>query len=928
MRTAALLGLCLAVPCLLSGQPEGAAGGDTAVLRGTLENGLAYYVRANAEPPGRAELRLVVNVGSVLEDDDQRGLAHFLEHMAFNGTRRFQKQEIVGYLEGIGMRFGPDVNAYTGFDETVYLLQLPVDSVGVLERGLEILADWAGGITLDSLEVEQERGVVIEEWRRRLGAGSRLADRQVPFLFAGSRYAERMPIGDPTILATFPHEALRRFHARWYRPELMAVVAVGDFEAAAVVERIRAEFGGIPASAVPVRRPVHDVPAHDSTRFLVTVDAEVPRAQVSVNWLMPTSRDTSLARARTAIVQGMFTGMLGERLNEITLRPDAPFLDVGSYQGGSLRTLETLVLSAAVAEGGAERGLAALESELARAARHGFTAGELEREKSRLLRAWEQIHAERGNTTSAAFAGQYVEHFLRGGALRTVDEEYRRHLAIVPTVTLAEVDAAARRYAEHADRAVLVSGPSRAELPVPTARRLAFVSDSARAADPGGYDEALSGAPLLGSVPEPGRVVAEEAVPEAGVVRWTLSNGARVVLRPTDFRDDEILFAASSPGGLSLLPDSLLLYGRTATAAVQLGGVGELSLTDLQRRLTGKAASVGTFVSELGEGMNGFAAPADVETLFQLAHLYFTEPRRDSTAWEAYRQRGREGLRNRDVSPESAFADTLTAILTQGHARTRPFTAASFDSLSLDRSLGIYRERFAGAGDFTFYFVGRFEPESLRPLVERYLASLPAGGREEAWRDAGVRPPRGIVRRTVRRGVEPRARSVLVFTGPVAFSREAVSDAGSLADALEIRLRERLREELGGTYGVSVSGSVARDPYPRFSFAIDFGSAPERVDELLAAVWEEIAAARAQGLPEEVAARVREAHRRRKEIVLRDNSAWLGALIEYDRLGWDIRTFPDPPLSAGLTPERLRDAALRYLDPGRYVLVTLLPEER
>ncbi len=325
--------------------------------------------------------------------------------------------------------------------------------------------------------------------------------------------------------------------------------------------------------------------------------------------------------------------------------------------------------------------------------------------------------------------------------------------------------------------------------------------------------------------------------------------------------------------------------------------------------------------------MNGAAAPADVETLFQLVHLYFTAPRRDSVAWSAYLQRGREGLRNRGVTPEAAFSDTLSAVLAQGHPRARPFTVATFDSLSLDRSLALYRERFADAGDFTFYFVGRFSPDSLRPLVERYLASLPSGGGGEAWRDAGVRMPAGVVRKTVRRGVEPKARTALVFSGPAEFSRQAVSDVASLADALEIRLRDRLREELGGTYTVSVSGSMARDPYPRYLLSIDFGSAPGRVDELVEVVWEEIRAARVSGLSEDAAARVREAHRRSRELTLRENSAWLTALVEYDRLGWDVRRFPEPPLSASLTPARLREAALRYLDPERYVQVTLLPEE-
>jgi zinc protease len=907
-------------------QPAVAMTGDTSVIRGVLPNGLTYYVRRNAEPRARAELRLVVNAGSVLEEPGQRGLAHFLEHMAFNGTRRFQKHEIVDYLERVGMRFGPDINAYTSFDETVYMLQLPTDSAGVVDTGLQILRDWAADISLDSAEIEAERGVVVEEWRLTRGAGGRISDRQFPFLFAGSRYAERLPIGDTATLRSFRPATLRRFYERWYRPDLMAVVAVGDFDPREVEAKIQAEFGTVPAYASSTVRPETTLPFPDSVRYMVTVDPELPRGQVSINWMIPDRPDSTLADMRRGIVEGMYSGLLGDRLNEISLQPDAPFLDVGSYQGASLRPLETFVLNAAVAEGGAERGLAALVAEVERAARHGFTAAELEREKAEILRVWEQIHAERARTTSGQFAGQYADNFLRRGRLRTVEDDYAVQTALVPAITLDEVNEAARRFAAHRDRVVLVTGPAREGLPRTTEARLAFVADSAARADVAAYTETLSDAPLLARTPAPGRIVEADSVTEVGVIRWTLSNGARVVLKPTDFKDDEILFAATSPGGLSLLPDSAYRYGQTATAAVQLAGVGELSLTDLQKRLTGKAASVGPNVGDYAEGMNGFAAPRDVETLFQLVHLYFTQPRRDTAAWTGYLQRGREALRNRGVTPESAFNDTLNAILSQGHPRTRPFSAATFDTLDIDRSLAIYRQRFENAGDFTFYFVGRFDPDSLRPLAETYLASLPGTAAREERRDPGIRPPSGVVRRTVRRGMEPRARTALVFTGPAEFSREATVEATGLAEALQIRLRERLREDLGGTYGVSVSGGVARDPYPRYSVSVSFGSAPERVDELTAVVFAVIDSMRAQGPTRDELDKVREASRRSKETSLRENDFWMGQLMAYDRMGWDVRMIDDAPLSATLTVERVRDAARRYLDRSRYVQVSLVPE--
>jgi zinc protease len=427
-------------------------------------------------------------------------------------------------------------------------------------------------------------------------------------------------------------------------------------------------------------------------------------------------------------------------------------------------------------------------------------------------------------------------------------------------------------------------------------------------------------------VPAPGRIVSETKAAEVGVTEWRLSNGARVVLKPTDFREDEILMAARSPGGLSTVADADFLYGVTATAAAQVGGVGQLSVVDLGKRLAGKAASVGTYVDELGEGVSGYARPRDAETLFQLVYLYFTQPRRDSVAWEAYRERARESLRGRSAAPEVAFSDTLNAVLTQNHPRARRLTSASFDSLSLDRSLAIYRDRFSDAGDFTFYLVGSFSPDSIRPLVETYLASLPATGRNESWRDLGIRGPAGVVRKTVRRGVEPKAQQRIVFEGPVEFSRRNVALLRTLADALEMRLRERLREELGGTYGASVSGSAQRDPRPEYEFAVGFGADPARLDELTRVVFAQIDSLKTVGVAEHDLAKVKETQRRERETAVRENGFWLGQIMGYDRYGWELGLIDDEPLSLSLTAADLREAARRFLDTSRYVQVSLVPE--
>ncbi|CAN5139187.1 insulinase family protein [soil metagenome] len=927
--------LLLVVVCAACGLLRGPSGpsprtplpADTALHAGTLANGLRYYVRANREPRARAELRLVVDAGSVLEDPDQLGVAHFVEHMAFNGTRRFPRHELVDYLEGIGMRFGPDINAYTGFDETVYQLSVPTDSAGMLARGFDILEDWASGIAFDSADVEQERGVVIEEWRLGLGAGSRIRDRQLPVLYGGSRYAERLPIGTRASLDTVSAATLRRFYRDWYRPDLMAIVAVGDFDVARVEQMIRARFDSLSGPAEPRPRPAFPVPSYDRTSVSVVTDREVTASRFTLYLKRPARAGGTYGASRRGLVESLAGAMLMERLYERTQEPGAELLDVGSYTGRLLRPLEGTVLSGSAREGEEGEAVAMLLRELRRAAQHGFTAAELERAQAETLRRAEQRHAERERATSVGYAADYAGAFLYGDVPTAEDTDYELLRGYLPGVRLRDVDAVARGWAAQRDRTLLVTATAKPGEPPPSEAVLAAIVAQASAETTFPYREDVHDAPLLDPLPQPGRVVAETGYPEVGVTEWRLSNGARVLLKPTDFGDDQILLAGRSPGGSSLVPDSLFLAARFATAAVQTAGVGRWDLVALGKRLAGKGASVGVSLDDDEEAVSGSARPRDAETLFQLVYLYFTAPRRDTSAWNAYRSRARERLRNRDASPEAAFADTLQLALTQGHPRARPISAATFDSLDLDRSLEVYRERFADAGDFTFYLVGSFSPDSLRSLVERYLASLPAEGGGEHARDLGIRPPPDVVSRTVRRGSEPKAATRIVFSGEMDFGRSEVNALYALQETLELRLRETLREELGGTYGAGVGAVALRDPHPHYRVAIGFGTSPERLDELTRTVFAEIARLREEGPRPGDLAKVREAVRRQQEIDLREDGFWLRQLIRYDRYGWDLREIPaGAERLRRIDADAVRRAAVRYLDPDRYVQVSLLPD--
>lgn len=924
--------LVLSLLAALPAAPARAQGGDTlpvdpAVRVGRLANGLTYYVRENREPRERAELRLVVDAGSVLEDPDQRGLAHLVEHMAFNGTRSFPEHALTDYLESTGMRFGPDVNAYTGFDETVYTLTLPTDTPGVLETGVRILREWAHDVTFDPEEVRRERGVVMEEWRLGQGAAARLRDAHFPVLFRGSLYAERLPIGTRESLEGFTYDALVRFYREWYRPGLMAVVAVGDFDAAEVERLVRERFADLPASPGGEPRPLHPVPGHEEALFSVVADPEATRATVAVYHKLPRAPRGTVEAYRAGIVESIYLGMLNDRLYERTQEPDAPYLSASASSGALVRSADLHALSAAVKDDGVERGLEALLTEAERAARHGFTPSEMEREKERLLRLWEKVYAEREQVHSGQYAAEFVAHFLSGEGIPDVETEFELHRRFLPEVTLEEVNRVARERIREGSRVVLIGLPEKEGVRAPEESALAAVFDSVQRGEVAAYDDRVSDAPLVSVPPTPGRIVAEREIPELDVREWTLSNGAKVVVKATDFKDDEFLFAATSPGGLSLAPDSLYVPAMTATGVVHTAGVGDLDLVELGKRLSGKLVGVGAGVGELREGFTGGGSPRDVETLFQLVYLYFTAPRTDSSAFLAYQERAQASLRNRGASPEAAFGDTLRLALTQDHPRTRPIGSETFDRMDLHRSLAFYRDRFADAGDFTFYFVGSLDPDRLRPLVETWLGGLPSTGREESWRDVGVRYPQGVVRKTVRRGVEPKGRTQLVFTGPFGFTAENLAAVNAMAEVLQLRLRDVLREDLGGTYGAGVSASASRDPVSTYSVGVGFGADPERLEELTGVVFAQIDSLKAHGPTAEEMRKVREAARREHQTSLRDNAFWLSQLLWYGKHGWDPRAIlAEEERAEALTAEAVRDAARRYLDTSRYVQVSLVPE--
>lgn len=900
---------------------------DPDVVLGKLENGLTYYIRENRKPENRAEVWLVVNAGSVLEEENQRGLAHFLEHMAFNRTENFEKHEIIDYLESIGMQFGPEVNAYTGFDETVYMLQLPTDSAGVMETGFRILGEWAHRIVFEPEEVEGERGVVIEEWRLGRGAGMRMLDQQLPVIFMGSRYAERLPIGDVQLLDTFDIGSLERFYRDWYRPDLMAVIAVGDFNAGEIRELIREEFSAIPAAENPKPRTPYPVPDHEETLFTLASDKEATSTMVSLLYKNDVLPEATVSDYRRMLTEQLFSRMLNGRLYELLNQADPPYLYAFSTRSDMVRTKMVYSLDVAVKEDGIRRGFEALMTEAVRARDHGFTTTELERTKAWFLRRMEQAYQERDKSESSGFASEYMRNFLEDEPIPGTEYEYRAVNALLPEITVKEVNQMAGRWLGRKNRVILLNAPDKEELELPDEQKMLSWFDEIDRKQTMAYEDLDSSEPLMEELQTGAEIISESEISELGLTIWELSNGIHVLLKPTDFQNDEIQFQGFSPGGTSLVPNSMYRSARAATDIVMLGGLAGFDLNTLNKKLAGKLVSVFPYISGLSEGVVGNASPEDMETLFQLIYLYLTRPRPDSAAYFSYLTRMQGMIENRFSSPENAFYDTVQVTLGNYHFRERPWSLEMLEEIDPVQCTEVYRDRFADAGDFTFVFVGNFNPDTIRPLVKTYLGSLPSTGRKETWKDVGVRSPGGVIRKTVYRGVEPKGRVSLIFSGDYQWGREENYVVASMVSVLRIKLREVLREDLSGTYGTSVSSSTLLYPREEYRISISFGCDPERVDELVTTVFSVIDSLKTCPVESEYIIKVAEAQRRSYEVNLEQNGYWLSSLVNYAFRDHDPRLILEfPDLVETLDVEMIRETANRYFDSGNYIQIVLLPE--
>ena len=904
---------------------------DTAVVRGTLPNGLTYYIRRNTRPEKRVALQLAVKAGSVDETDQQQGLAHFLEHMAFNGSRHFKPGELIKTLESTGARMGPHVNAYTSFDETVYQFQVPTDKPGIVDKGLQALADVGSSLTLDPKEIEKERGVVIEEWRGGLGASTRLRDQQIPVLFHGSKYAERLPIGKPEVLKSFTPATLRAFYTKWYRPDRMALVVVGDVEPAQVETQVKTMFGALSKPGAPAPARSYDVPLHKELLVKVASDPEAGQSSVAVMRKRKRDSESTVADYRRNLVEQLVYQMLNERFDELSRRKEAQFLGAGAYENALSPAVTMFVLGAGVEEGKIPQGLAALEVETNRVQQYGFGPAELDRAKKWWLASYERAFSERDKTESGSYADEYVRHFLQNEPVPGIEYESRLAKSLIPGISAAEVGEMAKRLFTDTARVIVATSPRKEGLVLPTEAQLAEAMTKADAVAVLPWKDAGSGRALMDALPEPGVVKARSEIAPLGVTMVRFANGVEAWLKPTEFKNDEVVFSMAAPGGASLASPDKYVEAMLAPALVQLSGVGGHTAVDLQKLLAGKLAGVRASMSLSTHALSGSARPADLETALQLLHLSFTQPGNDEQAFANIRKQLDALYANREQNPSLLFGEKVGQVNTGNHYTAEAITTERLAKLDRDAMAAYYRDRFSNAADFTFLMVGNFKVDEVLPMLARYVGSLPSKGAAASKpKNVGLKFPQSVERATVQKGREPKVSTQISFFADPPQDPTEITRLSTATDVLEIALRDILREELGETYTVGVGFS--QEPFQRGGghVAISFTAAPENMQKMTDRVLQEVQRMQKNGASDDLINRARETSRREHEEGMKQNGYWLSRLQAAKLLGLDpvAHILEREQRIQSVTAANVREMFTKYFPMNRYTVVTLVPEPK
>lgn len=901
---------------------------DEKVKIGKLKNGLTYYIRQNQKPAKRIELRLAVNAGSILENEEQLGLAHFVEHMCFNGTKNFEKNEIIQYLQSIGVKFGPDLNAYTSFDETVYKLTVPSDSAELVDKGFLIMEDWAFNVTFDNEEIDKERGVIIEEWRMGQGPWKRMLDKTLPVIFNGARYAERLPIGKKEIIENFKYETLKKFYKDWYRPDLMALIVVGDIDVDEAEAKIKKHFAGYKGPKEPKKREKYNIPDNKGTLVAIATDKEAPVTLARLLYKDDVTKTETEGDYLNSLKYTFVTGMLNRRLQELTEQAKPPFVGTGFYYGSLFsRNKNGLQGYAILAESGIETGTKALLEETKRMAQFGFTQGEFDRYVLDVLKRYEKSYNERDKTESVRYTDEYVRHFLEEEPIPGIEFEYNFVKNNINSITLEQVNKLASELVTNDNRIIVVNGPEKEGLALPGKEEILAYATEIDNKETEPYVDKLASSELMEDLPETGSISSEKYLEAVDAYELKLSNGATVMLKSTNFKNDEILVTGFAHGGTSLYGQEDHFTGLHISRIMQESGVSEFSRSDLTKLLAGKTVRVNTSIGSYTQNVSASCRPSDVETMFQLLNLKFTKPRIDKEAFDSYINKNRDLYKNLAQEPTNYFYDQYNRIMSQNHPRGNYLPKdEDWDKVDFKRMGEIYTERFADASEFTFVFVGAFNADSLKPLIARYIASLPAKNRNAGHKDLGIRPPQNKVEKKIFKGSDEKSIAIVSFEMETKNGSKDKFLMSQLGAHLGRRYLEELREELSGVYSVRASASISTIPYERATLNITIPCSPDNADSLVAAALKEIVNVQENGVSEKDVKKAKETWRRQKEKNLERNGYWLSSLRNHYLYGNELDKIPSFDNMNKITSKDLQRVAEKYIDLNNYVKVVLYPE--
>ena len=872
---------------------------DKNVRIGQLDNGLTYYIRHNKLPENRAEFYIAQKVGSILEEPQQRGLAHFLEHMAFNGTKNFPGDDkglgVIPWCETVGIKFGTNLNAYTSIDETVYnISNAPIDRTGVLDSCLLILHDWSNYILLKDDEIDKERGVIREEWRSRNSGILRVYTDLLPTIYPGDKYADCMPIGSIDVINNFPYKDIRDYYHKWYRPDLQGIVIVGDIDVDAVEAKLKAVFADVQKPVNPAERTYYPVTDNKEPIVAIGTDKEVDDPSIEIYFKQdatPDSEKNNVGYLASQYMTSMISSMLNARLSELVQSANPPFTRASSYYSDFFvaKTKEAFALSASSKADGIETALKTLLQETERARRFGFTESEYARARANYLQSLESAYNEREKTKHGSYVREYVQNFLNGEPIPGIEAEYAMMNQLAPNIPLQAMNMVMQQLVPDSNQVVIIAGPAKEGLKYPTKEEVINLLKGMKDLDLQAYVDKVSDEPLMKEAPKGGKIISEKEGDIYGSTRLVLSNGVTVYVKKTDFKADEIRMKGTSLGGKSIFPDKDALNFAVMDNVIAVGGLGNFSQVDLTKVLAGKKVSVNAGLGATTENVFGTCSPKDFETMMQLTYLTFTAPRKDAEAFESLKNRMKAQLESAQANPLSSINDSLQKAMYNNHPRVVMMKPEMVDQIDYDRILEMYNDRFKDASDFTFYFVGNIDLETAKPLIAEYLGALPAINRKETFKDTKMSIRKGVYKNEYAKEQQtPTATIVFLYSGKAPYTLKNDILLSFATQVLDMVYTEEVREKEGGTYGVNCFGDLQKYPKEQLLLQIVFQTDPAKKDKLAGIVVDELKKLAAEGPSDVHLQKVKEYMLKKYADNQKENGYWMNNLNDYFYYGMDM----------------------------------------